>query len=112
MLRCGVGSVISNLTRVVDYHLSAVALADMDDIWDYIAQDSFLEADKMQDRIFAACSKLAKNPYIGRPRPELRPELRSFQEKPYVIFYTVEEERITVRRVIHSSRDIEALFLE
>ena len=106
------GNVISKPIRMASYYLSTATLADLDDIWDYIAQDNFLEADKMQDRIFAAGSKLAKNSHMGRPRPELRPELRSFQEKPYVIFYTIEVDRITVRRIIHGSRDLEALFLE
>ena len=94
-----------------DYSISKAALADLDDIWDYIAQNSLLQADRMQDRIFRACYKLAKNIHAGRPRPELREGLRSFIEEPYVIFYTIEESaRITIRRVIHGSRDIESMF--
>ena len=93
------------------YSLSRAALADLDDIWDCIAQDSSLQADKMQDRIFDACQKLANNTQIGRPRPELRSGLRSFLAKPYTLFYTIEsEEAITVRRIIHYSRDLDALF--
>jgi toxin ParE1/3/4 len=93
------------------YSLSRTALADLDDIWDYIAQDSSLQADKMQDRIFAACQKVANNTELGRPRPELRSGLRSFPAKPYTLFYTIDsEEAITVRRIIHYSRDLDALF--
>ena len=93
------------------YSLSRTALADLDDIWDYIAQDSSLQADKMQDRIFAACQKVANNTELGRPRSELRSGLRSFLAKPYILFYTIEsEEAITVRRIIYYSRDLDALF--
>lgn len=96
---------------MADYYLSRAAIADLDDIWDYIHQDSVLQADRMQDRIFAACQQLACNPHRGRPRPELRAGLRSFLAKPYLLFYTIElEDAVTVRRIIHHSRDLDALF--
>ena len=94
-----------------DFYLSKAALADLDDIWDYIAQDSLKQADKMQDRILAICQKIADNTHTGRPRPELRTGLRSFLEKPYLLFYTIDsEDVVTLRRIIHYSRDLEALF--
>ena len=96
-----------------NYFLSQSALADLDDIWNYIADNSLQQADKTQDRIFAACQKIANHIHIGRPRPELRSGLRSFQEKPYLIFYTIENEAtdlITIRRIIHHSRDLTTLF--
>ena len=96
---------------MADFYLSRAALADLDDIWDYISQSSLVQADKVQDRILAACQKISDNAHMGRPRPELRPELRSFLEKPYVLFYTIDSEGVvTIRRVIHHSRDLEALF--
>lgn len=96
---------------MADYYLSRAAIADLDDIWDYIAQDSVSQADKMQERLFSACQQLARNPHQGRPRPELRTGLRIHLVKPYTLFYTIDlEEMITVRRVIHHSRDLDALF--
>lgn len=77
------------------YSLSRAALADLDDIWDYIAQDSSLQADKMQDRIFVVYQQLARNPHRWRPRQELRSGLRSFPAKPYTLFYTIDRRRLS-----------------
>lgn len=48
---------------------------DLDDIWDYVAQDSVLQADKLWDRFQAKLEHLARWNTIGRPRPELAPGL-------------------------------------
>ncbi|MFZ2277369.1 MAG: type II toxin-antitoxin system RelE/ParE family toxin [Prosthecobacter sp.] len=44
---------------------------DLDDIWDYIAQDSVLQADRLWDRFRARLEYLAKWNTFGRPRFEL-----------------------------------------
>lgn len=49
---------------------------------------------------------------MGRARDELAAELRSFPFGRYVIFYEPIEDGIDVVRVLHSARDIDAVFGE
>ncbi|MBD2088320.1 type II toxin-antitoxin system RelE/ParE family toxin [Microcoleus sp. FACHB-1515] len=83
---------------------------DLLDIWDYIADDSFDRADEFLDRIEGTLQTLAQNPGIGRRREELLPRLQSFPIGNYVVFYQAIEDGIDVIRVLHGSRDIEAIF--
>ena len=47
---------------------------------------------------------------MGRNRPDLAPELRSFPVDNYIIFYRPISEGIQVIRVLHGARDIPPLF--
>jgi toxin ParE1/3/4 len=49
---------------------------------------------------------------MGRARQELAASLRSFPFGRYVIFYVPIENGINVVRVLHSARDIDAVFDE
>jgi len=48
-----------------------LAGADIDEIWDYIAADSMVEADAWVDRLDAKLRLLASQPLMGRSREEL-----------------------------------------
>jgi len=87
-------------------------LAELDllDIWDYIADDSPDRADTFLDRIEAKLSLLAQNPSLGKKRPELLSDLRSFPIGNYVVFYQQVDTGIDVVRLLHGSRDIEEIF--
>jgi toxin ParE1/3/4 len=52
--------------------------ADLDSIWNYIAEDNIKAADKLVTRIGAVFEMLVQNPLAGRERPELAQGLRSF----------------------------------
>jgi len=41
------------------------ALRDLDEIWDYIARDNSVMADRVLDKIAAKCEMLARQPLIG-----------------------------------------------
>jgi toxin ParE1/3/4 len=86
------------------------AQRDLDEIWDYIAQESVAAANRLIDTIVATCHRLASQPEMGRLRPELAPNLRSFPVRNYVTFYRPTQDGIEVARVLHGSRDIDALF--
>ena len=49
---------------------------------------------------------------MGRPRPELRPELRSVAFKGYVIFFRYVGEVLEVVNILGGHRDIDAYFGE
>jgi toxin ParE1/3/4 len=88
------------------------AAADLAEIWAYIAKDSLAPADSFMDRFDREFRLLARNPKMGRARPELSPDLRSFPVGHYVIFYLPRTRGIEVVRVLHGSRDLESLFQE
>ena len=58
------------------------------ELWAYIAEDSPRQADAFAVRLRPGVSGLlARNPNIGRARPELLANLRSFPIGRYIIFY-------------------------
>ena len=62
------------------------------------------------DTISERCHMLARHPEIGRLRPELAPDLRSFAVRNYIIFYRPIDDGIEVARVLRGSRDLDSLF--
>ena len=87
------------------------AVADLTEIWAYIALDSPDNADHFIDRIFRICQEgLASNPRLGRAREELSPGLRSLVFESYVIFYHPIPNGVEVVRVLRGMRDIESNF--
>jgi toxin ParE1/3/4 len=49
---------------------------------------------------------LVQNPHVGRPRPDLGRNLRSFAVANYIIFYVPQTEGIDIVRVMHGRQDI------
>ena len=92
-------------------HISKTVRAesDLDEHWFYIAQDNISAADALLDGIEQRLRLLANQPGMGRPRPELAPELRSFSIERYVIYYYPQDQGIVLVRVLHSARDIMAI---
>jgi len=84
--------------------------ADLDEIWDYIAQDSFDRADSFIGQIYGKCFLLSESPAIGRERPELVEGIRSFPVDRYLIFYRIKVDTIFIERVLNGYRDILSLF--
>jgi toxin ParE1/3/4 len=86
------------------------ALADLGEIWSFTADDSIVNADAFAARIDETFQLLARQPRMGRPRPELGSDIRSFVVSSYVIFYCLGGDGIEIIRVLHGARDIEAIF--
>ena len=47
---------------------------------------------------------------MGRPRPELRADIRSFPFRGYMIFFRYHAGRFEVVNILEGHRDIEAFF--
>jgi plasmid stabilization system protein ParE len=59
------------------------------------------------------CGKLASLPgTLGRARPDLLPDIRSFPYRGYVIFFRYESDTLEVVNVLEGHRDFESLFAE
>jgi plasmid stabilization system protein ParE len=87
------------------YVLHPEALRDLEDIWEYIAQDNPDAADRVIDELFNALDTLAASPRVGLRRPDLtsRP-LRFWPVRSYLIAYVPEEQPLEVVAVLHGRR--------
>ncbi len=86
------------------------AVGDILEIFDYIAEDSFVEADRWVDRLDEKLALWATQPMMGRARDELATGIRSLAFGRYVVFFEPLPDGIDVVRVLHGSRDIDASF--
>jgi toxin ParE1/3/4 len=86
------------------------AEADILEIWDYIAEDSVVDADRWLDRLDEKLALWATQPLMGRARDELAPGIRSLALGRYVVFFEPLQDGIDVVRVLHGSRDIDTTF--
>jgi toxin ParE1/3/4 len=95
---------------MVKYVITEPAEEDLREIAFYIADDNIDVAFSMLDRFTECFEMLASMPQSGRRRDELEPNLRSFPEGNYVVFYREISEKIEIIRVLHGSRDIDRIF--
>ncbi len=87
------------------------ARQDLDDIWDYIAQDSPTNANRFLDRLQSAMENLAPLPYSGVSRPQLGENVRVRTVGNYLICYEPLPDGVRILHVIWGGRDdIESLF--
>jgi toxin ParE1/3/4 len=82
------------------------SIVDLRDIWDYVAQDSVLQADRLIQTFRDKLHHLSRWNTLGRPRPELTRDCRSYPVGKYCIYYRPIMGGIELLRLIHSARDI------
>jgi toxin ParE1/3/4 len=90
--------------------VSDQADADLRQIYRYLAERNAAAAESLIREIDRKFENLSHFPFIGRERSTLSAGIRSVVTHPYVVFYTVEPDRIIIVRVLHGSRDIDAEF--
>jgi len=83
------------------------AIADLDEIWIYIATHASVEsAERVVNSLARQFAMLARNPRIGRARPDIRQDLRSFATGSYRIYYRQESKGVVrILYVRHAARD-------
>jgi plasmid stabilization system protein ParE len=87
--------------------------ADLVDIFESVARQSgsVAIAERLVARLRRRCRELAALPgTLGRPRPELLPEMRSFAHGEYVIFFRYHDGAFEVINILHGHRDIDRLY--
>jgi len=90
--------------------LTPQAKRDVNDIWDYIANDNIDAADRILDALDNAMHKLARNPGIGHWREELTGKKhRFFLVYSYLIVYRHQTKPLQIIRVLHAARDLQSL---
>jgi toxin ParE1/3/4 len=95
---------------MAQYVITEPAEEDLREIAFYIADDNIDAALSMLDRFTERFEMLASMPQTGRTRDELEPNLRSFPEGSYVVFYREIGQGIEIIRVLHGSRDVDRIF--
>lgn len=86
------------------------AIADLEEIGDYIARDNPRRAASFVAELRRQCDKLTHCPEGYRLRPELGDGIRSCAYGNYVIFFTIQAEALLIVRILHGAMDIEARF--
>lgn len=87
--------------------LSPRANRDLEEIWDYIAADSFDAADRWQAELEEAIHRLAEMPNIGHTRKDLthKPVL-FWSVGRYLIIYRADRRPIEIVRIVSAYRDL------
>ena len=83
------------------------AFADLDEIWEYIAQDNIDAADRVLADIHATLTHARGSPHIGHRRPDLtaRPLRFHVVRDQYLIAYAPDEKPLWVVAVLHGRRN-------
>lgn len=86
---------------------------DIRDIAEFILQETASRqlAIGLVTRLREQCQKLAALPgTLGRARPDIGTDIRSFPWKGYVIFIRYGDTTLDVLHILHASRDVIAYF--
>jgi plasmid stabilization system protein ParE len=98
------------------YQLTPRALSDLDNIWNYIAEDNVKAANRVESAILSACTNLARHPLLGSKRTEITPlpvrfwTLSRFPNS--IVVYRPETKPLQVVAVLHGKRNIKAVLEE
>lgn len=92
------------------YIFTVTADRDLEEINDRIGEQNPDAADRLMDKIYETCKRLARFPGMGRRWDELNTPLRSFPVNDYLIFYRPIDGGIEVVRVVSGYRDLKAIF--
>lgn len=90
--------------------ISKEAIRDLEEIWEYIAEDSELDADRFTDQIVEKCCEIVELEGVGHRRDDLIPGMFSLAFRKYVIFFQRNRNEVEIVRVLHGARDIRTLF--
>ena len=82
------------------------ALRDLDEPWEYIAQDNLDAANRVVADILNACESLGRLPHQGHHRPELTYlPLRFVVVRDYVLAYAPDEQPVWIVAVLNARRN-------
>lgn len=84
----------------------ALALDDLDGIFDYIAPESPRRAESLIEDIRKRCRMLCEHPELGPSRSDIKPGLRIYpMPGRIVVCYLITEEAIVIVRVFSGGQD-------
>ncbi|HEV2324663.1 MAG TPA: type II toxin-antitoxin system RelE/ParE family toxin [Terracidiphilus sp.] len=93
--------------------MTPAAADDLDQIWNYIAQDSPKAVDRVETAIFEAFASLARHPLLGSKRAEITPLPVRFwvvsRYPNYIVVYRPLTKPLRVLAVLHGKRNVKEL---
>jgi plasmid stabilization system protein ParE len=90
----------------VRLRISPLVPGDLEEIAEYIAQDSPRHSVRMLRILHAKMKEIAKQPEIYRLRPEIGADARLATLGHYVILFRIRQNAVRIERVVHGSRDL------
>jgi len=91
--------------------ITSRAARDLDNIADWTLKNwGRGQMESYLRRLYLRINALQHSPKIGRERPDLAEGLRCLPEKSHLIFYLVDDARISIVAVLHQSMDVGAPF--
>lgn len=89
---------------------SELALLDLENIIDFIAKDSIKRAIDYIEKIKNHLEILKKSPNLGVEcrKKKINQDCRVFIFESYLVFYSVLEKSVEIKRVLHSSVDYQS----
>jgi toxin ParE1/3/4 len=80
---------------------------DLIDIYLHIWRDNPGAAENLVRAVNTKCELLSRHPHMGRARPALRSDLRSFPHR--IVLYRIIDDGVEIVRVVHGARNLEDL---
>lgn len=81
-----------------------MAVDDLEQIADYIAQDNPSAANRMVARLWASVKILASHPETGRPGRVYGTRELVVSQTPFIIPYRIVNSEIQILRILHGAR--------
>lgn len=78
------------------------ALADLDEIFAYVAQENRAAAARLVARIEQVAARISETPYLGEATR--KPRFRRFPVGDYLIVYEVGQDEVVIHYVRHGAR--------
>lgn len=91
-----------------EVRITPLALSDLEDIWLYTFNEwSFEQANLYQDGLDRGISKIAENPFKGKSIDNIKVGYQRFNVQHHSIFYYIQENSVTIVRILHELMDSE-----
>ena len=93
------------------YRFTPEARSDLLTIWQFIARDNVRAAEGLRQRLDKAFQLLAEFPRRGHKRADVRTSepVLFWPVGSYVVVYLPEPRPVTIVRIVHGARDLNAL---
>ncbi len=91
------------------FELGRRAAGDLREIWEFIAEESYIAADRVLEEFYATFRRLAEMPGMGHKRQDLtHRDVLFWTLYSYLIVYK-NSQPLRVVRIIHAKRDVKKL---
>ena len=84
---------------------TADAIADIQNGWDYIAEDNVAAADRIVERLISAADILDRHPLIGRSGKEPGTRELIVSGTRYILIYRADGRKVEILRVLHGKQN-------